>query len=257
MNLKTQIISLTFIALAFTSCSLKDKEKLPVHIQPQLLDTIFSSSYEGIIPCPDCAGIETKIKFYKDSTIRRTVYFQGRNELPETKTGTWKLKDSIFEAKFDRDKLFYKIKSGSLILRVGSDLKEVKGDLAKEYVLKKAESFDLDKYLGIYYLGSLSENYNKLTLSQIKKNTVKIAFSAFLENDSISKCNLNFEGKLNKENIIEVNIGSKKDSLQKLMKILFTIKEAHVYFENIPKDSIALKCSDSLQINYQGSYLKH
>lgn len=257
MKLRNQILTLTLLAISLASCGLKDKEKPPVYIQPQVLDSIFSGSYQGIIPCPDCAGIETTIKIFKDSTITRTVYYQGKSDLPVTRTGTWKLKDSIFEAKFDRDKLFYKIKSGNLILRVGSDLKEIKGELAKDYVLKRAESFNLEKVLGVYHLGDTSENYNKLLLNELKKGIIGIDLSSYIENDSLAKCHLKFEGKLNKENIIEVNLGNKKDSIQRLMKILFTIREAHVYFENVPKDSIALKCKDSLNINYQGTYLKH
>nr|WP_297306262.1 copper resistance protein NlpE [uncultured Flavobacterium sp.] len=257
MNFRNQLLSLSIVVVSLTSCGFKDKDKEPVYIEPLLLDTIFSNSYKGIIPCPDCAGIETTLKIFKDSTISRTVYYQGKDELPITRTGTWKLKDSIFEAKFDREKLFYKIKSGDLILRVGSDFKEVKGNLANDYILRKADAFDLEKHLGIYHLGDLSSDFNKLSLSKLKKNVIGINLSSYSENDTIEKCHIKFEGKLNKENIIEVNLGNKKDSLQQMLKILFTIKEAHVYYENVPKDSIALKCSDSLNVNYQGTYLKY
>lgn len=256
MNLKNQFLSLVIALAALSSCNKKDKEIPPVFIQPQLLDTIFSNSYEGIIPCPDCPGIETKIRIFNDSTISRTIYYQGKNELPQTKMGTWKLKDSIFEASFDREKLFYKIKSGNIILRVGSDLKEVEGKLANDYVLRKENAFDIQKYLGEYVLGDFAAQHNKLNLSIDKKKNIEIALASILENDSIAKCNIHLKGKLNKENIIEVNLGNEKDSVKRLMKILFTVKEAHVYFENISKDSIALKCNDSLKTNYQGTYNK-
>lgn len=256
MTFKKQLLSFSVVALTLSSCGFKDKDKPPVFIEPKLLDSIFSSSYEGIIPCPDCPGIETTIKIFKDSTISRTVYYQNKNELPQTKMGTWKLKDSIFEAKFDRDKLFYRIKSGNVILRVGSDLKEVKGDLANDYILKRAEPFDLASKAGLYFMGNQSENYQVLTLNQIQKNKVSVGLSAFRENDSVAHCKFKFEGKLNKEHIIEVTLNDKKDSIQRLMKIMFTINEAHVFYENIPKDSLALKCKDSLPINYQGTYLK-
>lgn len=257
MNFRNQLFSISIIVFSLTSCNFKDKNEKPVFIEPQLLDTIFSNAYQGIIPCPDCAGIETTLRIFNDSTISRTIYYQGRNDLPITKTGTWKLKDSIFEAKFDREKLFYKIKSGNLILRVGSDLKEIKGNLANDYVLRKAEPFDLEKHLGNYHLGDITSNYNKLTLTKLKKNTIGIDLYSHLENDSIAKCTLKLEGKLNKENIIEVPLGDKKDNLQQMLKILFTIKEAHVFYENVPKDSIVLNCKDSLNIDYQGTYLKH
>jgi len=256
MILRKHLLTILFASLTLASCKFKDKDTPPVVIEPALLDSIFSNSFEAIIPCPDCAGIETTIRIFKDSTISRTIYYQGRNELPETKMGIWKLKDSIFEAKFDREKLFYKIKSGSSILRVGSDLKEVKGDLAKNYSFKRSNPFDLEQHLGSYFMGNQSENYNKLDIIHNKKNQVLIELSSYITNDSLSKCFLKLNGKLNKENIIEVQINDKNDSIQQLMKILFTVREAHLFFENVSKDSIPLKCKDSLNINYQGTYLK-
>jgi len=256
MNLRKQFISLFVPLLFLSSCNFKSKDKAPVYIQPQLLDTIFSSSFEGVIPCPDCPGIETTIKIFNDSTISRTVYYQGKNELPQTKVGTWVLKDSIFEAKFDRDKLFYKIKSGNVILRVGSDFKEVQGQLADDYVLRRAKPFDLNFFMGDYYSGVRTDDHKKLVLNQLKKNLISVELTTYFKNDSIAKCKFHLEAKLNKENMIEVPIGNKKDSVQPLMKILFTIKEAHVFYEYVPKDSIPLKCKDSLHINYQGTYLK-
>lgn len=253
---RKHLLAIFLAALTLASCNFKDKDKPPVVIQPELLDSIFSNSFEAIIPCPDCAGIETTIRIFKDSTISRTIYFQGRNELPQTKMGTWKLKDSIFEAKFDRDKLFYKIKSGNSILRVGSDLKEVEGDLAKNYIFKSTKPFSLEDHLGLYFMGNQMENYNKLEIIQNKKNQVTINLSSYITNDSIAKCLLKLDGKLNKENIIEVQLNEKKDSIQQLMKILFTVREAHVFFENISKETSSLKCKDSLSINFQGTYLK-
>lgn len=257
MNLKNQFLSAVIALGALSSCNLKDKEKPPVFIEPQLLDSIFNSAYEGIIPCPDCPGIETKIRIFNDSTISRTIYYQGKNELPQTKMGTWSLKDSIFQASFDREKLFYKIKSGNIILRVGSDLKEVEGKLATDYILNRAEDFELEAYLGDYILGDVANNYNKMQLSTNKKKQILIQLSSFVENDTLPKCNTLLKGKLNKENVVEVNLGNEKDSIKHLLKILFTKKESHLFFENTPNDSIPLKCNESLNINYRGTYIKN
>ena len=132
-------LQVLIIVFFFTACK-NEKEDIVVIEQP-LLDTIFCNTFEGIIPCPDCPGIESSIRIYKDSTISRTIYYQDKNELPTTKVGTWKLKDSVFTATFDREKLFYRIKDYNHLLRVGSDLKEVKGEFAADYILhKKIES---------------------------------------------------------------------------------------------------------------------
>src|SRR5690606_160628 len=102
------VLNVIIAIIFFTSC--KKDDKTIVVIEQSLLDTIFCNTYEGIIPCPDCPGIETSIRIYKDSTISRTIYYQNKNELPTTKVGIWKRKDSIFTATFDREKLFYRIK---------------------------------------------------------------------------------------------------------------------------------------------------
>lgn len=108
------IILFFVLVYSLTACS--KKEKTFVLIEPSLLDTIFNSTYKGIIPCLNCPGIETTIQIYNDSTISKTIYYQESNRPLETKIGTWKLNDSIFIATFDREKLFYKIKNSELIL---------------------------------------------------------------------------------------------------------------------------------------------
>lgn len=246
-------VATVFFITTITACSKKDKEAHPVVIQPALLDTIYSSTYEGIIPCPDCPGIETSIRIYNDSTISRTIYYQERKELPVTKVGTWKLKDSIFEATFDREKLFYKIKGVDKILRVGSDLKEITGDMAAHYVLHKASPFKFKNIIGNYYAGDTLNLYNKVTISHTKKDHFNVQFIHYNKLDSLNNCKTKLDAVLDKGHQLNIALNENKGNL----KIIFTKKEAHVLFENISKDSAFFKCKDSLRpLPIQGSYKK-
>jgi|SRR5690554_165186 len=232
------------------SCSKKEKE--PIFIQPELLDTIFSSAYEGMIPCPNCPGIETTIRIYNDSTISRTIYYQESKRPVETKMGTWKLKDSVFIATFDRDKLFYKIKNGQLILRVGSDLKEVKGALSEDYELRKALPFNPEQIEGDYILGD-SLLYQKISIKHLNKDRYQTNFSHHNILDSITNCEVKIQALLDKEYRLNIALKEEKENI----KISFTKKEAHVVYENVLIDSVLFSCNDTLKMpSVQGIYKK-
>lgn len=244
-------IKILVVTTALASCG--KKKKMPVVIEQSLLDTIFCSTFEGIIPCPDCPGIETAIRIYKDSTISRTVYYQDKNSLPETKVGTWKLKDSIFEASFDREKLFYRLKNYNQILRVGSDLKEVKGEFANDYILNKQKAFKPNSIEGLYTVGDTLNLYNKLAIKHLKKEKYQLTFEHFSVFDSLQNCTTTLNANIDKSNQLNALLNKDKGTL----RVLFTKKEAHVYFENIAVDSVQFQCNDSLRyIPFNGSYLK-
>lgn len=239
--------------VGFIGCSKKDKNDAPIVIQQALLDTIYSSTYEGIIPCPDCPGIETSIRIYNDSTISRTIYYQDKNELPVTKIGTWKLKDSVFQATFDREKLFYKIKGTDKILRVGSDLKEVTGELAKDYVLHKSTLFKSKNIECEYVAGDTLNLYNKIKITHSKKDHFNVQFTHYNKLDSLTNCTTKLDAVLDKGHHLNIPLNKEKGNL----RIIFTKKEAHVLFENISKDSIKFNCNDSLRfLPLEGSYRK-
>lgn len=243
-------LQVLFIVFFFTACR-KDK-KAAVVIEQPLLDTIFCNTFEGTIPCPDCPGIETSIRIYKDSTISRTIYYQDKNELPATKVGTWKLKDSIFTATFDREKLFYRIKDYKQLLRVGSDLKEVKGEFANDYILHKKTKFKHQTIEGIYTIGDTINLYNKLKINHLKKDNYNLEFTFYNKLDSLTNCKTNLNASLDKGNQLNAALNNDEN-----LRIIFTKKEAHVLYENIHKDSVKFKCNDSLRfIPFQGSYKK-
>lgn len=250
------LFGISVLTLTSISCTKKDKEVVPVIIQKEVLDTIFSSKFEALIPCPDCPGIETTIRILSDSTIIRTTYYEDKNQLPETRFGTWKRQDSIFIATFDKDKLFYKIKSGSKILRVGSDHKEVQGDLASGYIFKRVNDLDRDNYLGKYIIGDTLNDFKEIQIFKTNKEIYSINFIGGQKTDSLRYCQYQVKGKFNEYDELIVNLNKVSDSLKGELKFIFTKNEVHALYDKISRDSLPNFCKKQVFIPIEGSYKK-
>lgn len=249
ISFKNFILLAAFLPIV-ASCDKKEEKK--VFIQPNLLDTIFSNTFDGIIPCPDCPGIESSIRIYSDSTISRTVFYQDKNELPITKVGTWKLKDSVFTATFDREKLFYRIKNYNQLLRVGSDLKEVQGEFANDYILHKRKPFKPENIEGTYLRGDTLNTHFKLRIKNVKNDTYNLKIAYFNKIDSLTNCNTQLKATLDKNNQLQAKLNDDKSNL----RIIFTQKEAHVVVENTVNDSTSNFCKGLQNTIFYGAYKK-
>lgn len=250
------LISFITLASTFTSCFNKDKEEKPVIIQKEVLDSIFNGRFEALIPCPDCPGIETILRIKNDSTIVRTTYYEDKNQLPETKIGTWKRVDSIFIATFEKDKLFYKIKSGSKLLRVGSDYREVEGELAKSYVFNRINNFDKDSTLGKYIVGDTLSDFKEIQIFKSSKDVFDINFIGAIKSDSISYCQYQLKGKFNNFDELIVDLNKVSDTLKGELRLMFTKNEVHALYDKISRDSLPNFCKKQVFIPIEGSYKK-
>lgn|SRR5690606_23033809 len=250
------LLGVAVLGSSTISCSKKDKEKIPVIIQQEVLDSIFSSKFEALIPCPDCPGIETTLRIYSDSTILRTTYYEDKNQFPETKKGTWKRQDSIFIATFDKEKLFYKIKSGSRILRVGSDFKEVQGPMASGYVFRSVNNADRDAVLGKYIVGDTLSDFKEIQVFKTTKDIYSINFIGAQKTDSTRYCQYQLKGKFNQYDQLIVDLKKVSDTLGGELTLMFTKNELHATYGNLSRDSIPNFCKKQIFVPIEGSYKK-
>lgn len=255
MNITNGLCCVFASSILFTSCFFNSKEKPPVVINPSLLDTIFSNTYQGVIPCPDCQGIETNIQIFNDSTITRTVYYNGKNEFPQSKLGTWKLIDSVFEATFDREKLFYKIKDFQTILRVGSDLREIKGKIASNYTFNKVSKFSSKAILGTYQMGDSVKGFKKLTISNLPKSNYQLTFEKKSISDTLQNCTFDLKASFNNLHHLQSDLKNLKDSLEGTLQVVFTNSGAHLFVKDFKADNDTLFCIKSKE-TLEGIYLK-
>src|SRR5690606_16262409 len=107
---------------------------------------------------------------------------------------------------FDREKLFYRIKDYNQLLRVGSDLKEVKGELADDYILHRKRKFNPENIEGTYTVGDTLNLSNKLKIKHLKKDNYNLEFTFYNKLDSITNCTTNLNALLDKGNQLNATL---------------------------------------------------
>lgn len=241
--------------LGLTACKRKDENKIPIEIQAEVLESLFNNKYYGVLPCGDCPGIETTLALRADSTLSKLVFFKNKNAYPKQFEGSWKLRDSVFEVNFDGDKEFYKIKSDSLIARVGSDLKEVKGKLANDYLLALKQPMDWSDVSGFYISGDTSSSsYKTFNLEEVKKNDYRLTYTSVSPTDS---CTFRARGVLDRlSDELLFPLKTIQKELEGDLKIYFTEDFAHFKLEDNIDVPVQQFC-DSISLNLNGNYLKN
>lgn len=255
---KNSLLIITALAINFfPSCNKKAKEESVVFIKPELLDSIFTKKYDATLPCPDCNGIETSLKFFKDSTIIRTIYYDGKDNLPKTYYGKWKLKDSVFIASFENEKLFYKIKDAKKIMRVGSDFLDIKGDLKKSYTFNSSENFNNDSFLGSYILGDSLQTHNRIQIFKTHKDIYTVNFISTQVNDDVKNyCQFQLNGKINELDRLTINLNKLHDTLKGKLNFIFIKNNMHAFYEEIDNNVTPKFCKDNPDFSVEGTYKK-
>ena len=106
----------------------------------------WSGSYQGVLPCADCAGIETVVTLNSDLTYQSQSRYQGKSDEVFNASGTfsWNSAGSTVTLGGD-DPAQYFVAEGRLI-RLALDGRRVSGPLAERYVLQKIEDRITEKY---------------------------------------------------------------------------------------------------------------
>lgn len=254
MIYKNPLLAATVLLLAFTACKNKNDDKVPVIIQDEVLHTIFTNKYQGILPCGDCPGIETTLALAPDSTVSKMIFYQDKSKQPALLLGSWKRKDSVFEINLDGSKEFYKINTDSLMARVGSDLREVKGKLAQEYLLHLKQPTDWSQAEGKYLLGdSLSVQYKQFNLEKIKENDYKLTHTTISPLDTCTFIARGLISRTTNELIFPMKTINKE--LNGDLKIYFTEQFAHFQIDDAIETSEQAFC-DNQTVNLNGNYKK-
>ncbi|MDR1876871.1 MAG: copper resistance protein NlpE [Flavobacteriaceae bacterium] len=96
-----------------------------------------TGTYKGIMPCADCAGIETQITLENNNNYTLTTRYLGKGEeKPFESKGKYTWNDTKDRIILDADKIEYKVEEGKLI-HLDEDGNIITGELAPYYVLVK------------------------------------------------------------------------------------------------------------------------
>ncbi len=105
----------------------------------------WKGTYNGILPCADCAGIETKVTLNNDLTFNIESKYLGKSNevLSQSGTFTWNAIGSHISLDIKENPVKFFVGENQLTqLDLNGEL--VVGELAGEYVLKKSEANIID-----------------------------------------------------------------------------------------------------------------
>ena len=154
--MKKSIIAISLASLVLAACSKTENKKVEeqtpattetvseatvadtAHTAENALD--WNGTYKGILPCADCEGIKTELELNSDTTyeIKETYLGKGDGKPFESK-GSFQFDNknsSIIELDKAGDSRKYFVAEGYL-KALDMDGKEITGDLADKYQLKK------------------------------------------------------------------------------------------------------------------------
>lgn len=149
---KNSILALAILggALAFTSCEKKTETRETQttvveqeaftgqdgHTTQNSVD--WDGTYQGVIPCADCPGIEVTIVLNPDGTFQRQDVYQDKADgtLKETGTFTWDKSGRIVTLKGKDQISQFQVREGNMVM-LDTDGNIITGPLADNYVLQK------------------------------------------------------------------------------------------------------------------------
>ena len=94
-------------------------------------------TYEGLLPCADCEGIQTTYHINNDGTFVSNEVYKGTKDQFKT-TGTWEYKNGVLLLKSASDPTQFLLRAEKNQIRLlDGDGNAVTGELADKYILKK------------------------------------------------------------------------------------------------------------------------
>lgn len=114
----------------------------------------WAGTYSGIVPCADCPGIETQITLYSNNTYKMSRQYMDQGGITYNYDGNfqWSSDGSTITLRnLDEEGVNTHFKVGENIL-IQLDLKgkEIKGNLASNYVLTKVNLDIVERYWKLY-----------------------------------------------------------------------------------------------------------
>ncbi len=186
-----QLVLLILITLSFVACnttqnptepnitdSTTTTNPDPAHNSQNSLD--WEGTYQGILPCADCEGIQTQITLNKNLTYTYKAKYLGKEDTIFEKNGGFVWNDEggkISLANFDEEKVAVQYMVGeNALFKLDMKGNKITGDLADKYVLRKGQPQLTETYWKLIELkGQAIDNDN---------NTPKEAHLLFSSDDN-------------------------------------------------------------------------
>lgn len=171
-------LKLLLLILLFSACNSSKKNIVITdnHNSKNSLD--WTGTYQGIIPCADCIGQETKLVLNQDKTYSISTIYQGKSEEVFEEKGAFEWNDkgnSITLHKNEKPSLNHQyLVIENALLKLDRQGNEIKGDLKDKYRLTKnnSSSYNLKPNEHIYWINSRKvkcTGVNSMMCMQVQK----------------------------------------------------------------------------------------
>jgi len=103
--------------------------------------------YKGVLPCADCAGIETSIELAEDFSFTMVSKYKGKSTNPVEIKGTFRWDADGKTIKLDNgaDLRQQYLVTENALTKLDNDGRKIEGKLAQQYVLKKVTDAAAEK----------------------------------------------------------------------------------------------------------------
>lgn len=121
-----------------TSETVLESEPDPVHNSMNSLN--WAGTYEGITPCADCPGIETRLILRNDESYELTTRYIGKSDSLFKATGSFSWNESGSKIRLDagnQSRLSEYLVRENRVVQLNMNGEQVTGDLAESYKLEK------------------------------------------------------------------------------------------------------------------------
>lgn len=142
------ILTFILVVTLFSSCTKTKKQEQKEEKQERQKEVVdghtsqisldWPGTYQGVIPCADCPGIEMTVSLSEDHKIEiKSVYQSKETELIEDSEFEWLDDGSRIYSEIDGQKYFFKIEENQIVY-LDQEGNKVNSDL--NYTLKKQTS---------------------------------------------------------------------------------------------------------------------
>ncbi len=207
-----RLSTVTCVMMALSSCTTTNhsKESTPIKQYSAKNALAYEGVYTGTLPCGDCNGLQTKLVLNQDNTFSYQQNYLDNSSKPQTtiETGSYRLKNNILTLPLADNNLRLLLGESALFY-LDSHSQPYKGEMAKNYVLKKQQPFN---FAGHYTTAKPNESLNRyhqnLTIYQQGQNYY-VTFDASKVKDR-SNCNF-VGGAYKKDGSLWINISNEKN----------------------------------------------
>jgi uncharacterized lipoprotein NlpE involved in copper resistance len=125
------------VLLALAACQ---APPVTVHTSQNSLD--WAGVYQGVVPCADCAGIETTLRLAADGTYELSLQYLGKSTTPFSSKGSfeWRQNGRAIELQTnDGTPRFFRVEENQL-RQLDTRGQPIESALADKYVLRKVSA---------------------------------------------------------------------------------------------------------------------